>query len=78
MRTALVAISAVYLLRGLILLPALAFAPDGVLRATVQADSPAAVEALRQRVETSGFAAEATAPRSGAGRRVADITVRPR
>ncbi|HEX8379278.1 MAG TPA: type II secretion system protein GspL [Allosphingosinicella sp.] len=59
-------------------LSALAFAPDGVLRATVQADSPAAVEALRQRVETSGFAAEATAPRSGAGRRVADITVRPR
>ena len=59
-------------------LTALAFAPDGVLRATVQADSPAAIEALRQRVEASGFAAEAGAPRSGGGRRVADLTVRPR
>jgi general secretion pathway protein L len=59
-------------------LSGLAFAPDGVLRATVQADSPAAIEALRQRVETSGFAAEATAPRSAGGRRVADLTVRPR
>jgi hypothetical protein len=59
-------------------LSALAFAPDGVLRATVQADSPAAIEALRQRVETGGFAADATPPRTGGGRRVADITVRPR
>ncbi|HYG47654.1 MAG TPA: type II secretion system protein GspL [Allosphingosinicella sp.] len=59
-------------------LSALAFSPDGVLRATVQADSPAAIEALRQRVETSGFAAEATPPRTGGGRRVADLMVRPR
>ncbi|HEX8483175.1 MAG TPA: type II secretion system protein GspL [Allosphingosinicella sp.] len=59
-------------------LSALAFAPDGVLRATVQADSPAAIEALRQRVETSGFAAEAAAPRTAGGRRVADLAVRPR
>jgi general secretion pathway protein L len=59
-------------------LSALAFAPDGVLRATVQADSPAAIEALRQRVEASGFAAEAGAPRSGGARRVADLTVRLR
>jgi general secretion pathway protein L len=59
-------------------LSGLAFSPDGLLRATVQADSPAAIEALRQRVETSGFAAEATAPRTGGGRRVADLTVRPR
>jgi len=59
-------------------LTALAFAPDGLLRATVQADSPAAIEALRQRVEASGFAAEATPPRSGGARRVADLTVRPR
>jgi general secretion pathway protein L len=59
-------------------LTALAFAPDGTLRATVQADSPAAIEALRQRVEASGFAAEAGPPRSGGGRRVADLTVRPR
>ncbi|MET1112171.1 MAG: type II secretion system protein GspL, partial [Allosphingosinicella sp.] len=49
-------------------LTALAFAPDGTLRATVQADSPAAIEALRQRVEASGFAAEAGPPRSGGGR----------
>jgi general secretion pathway protein L len=59
-------------------LTALAFSPDGLLRATVQADSPAAIEALRQRVEASGFAAEAGAPRSGGARRVADLTVRPR
>ena len=59
-------------------LSALAFAPDGTLRTTVQADSPAAIEALRQRVEAGGFAAEAEAPRSGGGRRVADLMVRPR
>lgn len=59
-------------------LTALAFAPDGTLRATAQADTPAAIEALRQRVEASGFTAEAGAPRSGGGRRVADLTVRPR
>jgi len=59
-------------------LTALAFAPDGTLRATVQADSPAAIEALRQRVEASGFAADAGPPRSGGGRRVAELTVRPR
>ncbi|HEU0099087.1 MAG TPA: type II secretion system protein GspL [Allosphingosinicella sp.] len=59
-------------------LTALAFSPDGLLRATVQADSPAAIEALRQRVEASGFGAEAGPPRSGGGRRVADLTVRPR
>ena len=59
-------------------LSALAFASDGVLRATVQADSPAAIEALRQRVEANGFAADATPPRTGGGRRVADLTVRPR
>jgi general secretion pathway protein L len=59
-------------------LTALAFSPDGLLRATAQADSPAAIEALRQRVEASGFAAEAGPPRSGGGRRVADLTVRPR
>jgi general secretion pathway protein L len=59
-------------------LTALAFAPDGTLRATAQADTPAAIEALRRRVEASGFAAEAGPPRSGGGRRVADLTVRPR
>ncbi|HYW14794.1 MAG TPA: type II secretion system protein GspL [Allosphingosinicella sp.] len=59
-------------------LAALAFTPDGLLRATVQADSPAAIEALRQRVEASGFAAEAGAPRSGGGRPVAELMVRPR
>ena len=59
-------------------LTAVAFSPDGALRATAQADSPAAIEALRQRVEASGFAAEAGAPRSAAGRPSADLTVRPR
>lgn len=59
-------------------LTALAFAPDGLLRATVQADSPAAIEALRQRVEASGFAADAGAPRSGGARPVAELMVRPR
>ena len=59
-------------------LTAIAFSPDGLLRATVQADSPAAIEALRQRVEASGFAADAGPPRSGGGRPVAELTVRPR
>jgi general secretion pathway protein L len=59
-------------------LTALAFSPDGSLRATAQADSPAAIEALRQRVEASGFAAEAGAPRSAGGRPAAELTVRPR
>jgi general secretion pathway protein L len=59
-------------------LSALAFGPDGTLRATVQADAPPALEALRQRVEAAGFAAEVGAPRSGGGRRVADLMVRPR
>lgn len=59
-------------------LSALAFSPDGALRTTVQADSPAAIEAVRQRIEASGFEAEAGAPRSGGGRRVADLMVRPR
>jgi general secretion pathway protein L len=59
-------------------LSALAFAPDGTLRTTVQADTPAAVEGLRQRVEASGFAAEVGAPRSGGGRQIADLLVRPR
>lgn len=59
-------------------LSSLAFAPDGTLRTTVQADTPAAVEGLRQRVEAGGFAVEAGAPRSGGGRRVADLVVRPR
>jgi general secretion pathway protein L len=59
-------------------LSALAFAPDGSLRATVQADSPAAIEALRQRVDAGGFEAQAGAPRSGGGRRIAELLVRPR
>jgi general secretion pathway protein L len=59
-------------------LSALAFSPDGTLRATVQADSPATVEAVRERVEASGFAVEAGAPRSGGGRPVAELMMRPR
>ncbi|HYE29676.1 MAG TPA: type II secretion system protein GspL [Allosphingosinicella sp.] len=59
-------------------LAALAFAPDGRLRATVSADSPATIEALRRRVEAGGFAVEAGPPRAGGGRRLADLMVRPR
>jgi general secretion pathway protein L len=59
-------------------LTALSFTPDGLLRATVQADSPAAIEALRQRVEAGGFAAEAGAPRTGGTRPIAELMVRPR
>jgi general secretion pathway protein L len=57
---------------------ALAFGADGTLHTTVQADNPATIEALRQRIEASGLAAEAGAPRPGGSRRIADLIVRPR
>ncbi|MFL6843478.1 MAG: type II secretion system protein GspL [Allosphingosinicella sp.] len=59
-------------------LSALSFSPDGSLRTTVSADAPAAIDLLRQRIEDKGFAVEAGAPRAGGGRRIADLTVRPR
>lgn len=59
-------------------LSALAFAPDGALRASVATDSPAAFAILRQRVEATGFVTEAGPERGGGGRRVAELRVRPR
>ncbi|MDB5722622.1 MAG: ral secretion pathway protein [Alphaproteobacteria bacterium] len=55
----------------------LAFSPDGSLRATVAADDIASLEALDRRVEAAGFAADLGPPRSGGGRRIADLVVRP-
>ena len=57
---------------------ALQFGPDGSLRATVQADTPATIAALARRIEASGFAAEPGPLRSGGGRQIAELTVRPR
>lgn len=54
------------------------FEPGGTLRATVQADSPATIAALGQRIEASGFAAETGSMRSGGGRPTAEVTVRMR
>ncbi len=59
-------------------LTAMIFDSSGALRATVQADSPATVAAFEQRVEASGFTVEAGPPRAGAGRPLADLTVRAR
>jgi general secretion pathway protein L len=58
-------------------LSGLSFAPEGVLRATVAADNPAALDALRQRVEAAGFSVSAGAPRSGGGRRIVELIVQP-
>jgi general secretion pathway protein L len=55
----------------------LAFSPDGSLRATIAADNLAPLEDLGRRVEAAGFVAELGPPRSGGGRRVADLLVRP-
>lgn len=59
-------------------LSALSFAADGLLRTTVASDNPTAVDALRQRVESSGFAVSSGVPRSGGGRRIAELIVQPR
>lgn len=59
-------------------LAALAFSPDGSLRLTVQADTPASAAALARRVEAGGFAVESGPPRSGGGRQVSELMVRPR
>jgi general secretion pathway protein L len=59
-------------------LTGLSFTPAGTLRATVASRSPPALEALGKRVEASGFEVETVAPRSGGGRRIADLVVRPR
>ena len=59
-------------------LSALSFAPDGSLRITARADSPASLADLGQRIEGSGFAAARMPPRSEGARQVQDMIVRPR
>jgi general secretion pathway protein L len=56
----------------------LVFDRGGSLRATIQADSPATVSAFQARVEAGGFIVEAAPLRAGAGRPVAELTVRAR
>jgi general secretion pathway protein L len=57
---------------------ALAFSADGSLQVTVQADTPATIAALAERIEADGFAVESGALRNGGGRQVAELMVRPR
>ena len=59
-------------------LTAMVFAPDGALRATVQADSPATLSALQQRIGGAGLAVEAGPLRTGGGRPTRELTVRGR
>lgn len=59
-------------------LSALAFGADGSLRLTAQGDSPASLAALAGRIRSAGFAVEQAPPRSGAGRQLQDMMVRPR
>jgi general secretion pathway protein L len=58
-------------------LNALSFTADGTLRATLAADNPATLEDVVRRVEGAGFRTELGPPRTGGGRRVADLTVFP-
>ncbi|HMJ93785.1 MAG TPA: type II secretion system protein GspL [Allosphingosinicella sp.] len=57
---------------------ALAFNPDGSLRVTVQADTPATISAVVGRIEAAGLAVEGGVLRSGGGRQISDLMVRPR
>jgi general secretion pathway protein L len=57
---------------------ALVFSPDGVLKATIQADTPATIAALAERLEADGFAVASGPLRSGGGRQVAELEVRPK
>ncbi len=57
---------------------ALAFNPDGSLRVTVQADTPATIAAIVGRVEAAGFPVEGGVLRGGGGRQISDLMVRPR
>jgi general secretion pathway protein L len=56
---------------------AIAFSPDGSLRVTVQADLPATIAAVASRIEAAGFRVETGALRSGGGRQLSDLMVRP-
>jgi general secretion pathway protein L len=58
-------------------LTSLAFDQAGTLRVTAQADSPATLAALQQRIRASGFEVDAGTPRSAGGRPAADLIVRP-
>ncbi len=57
---------------------ALTFNPDGTLQATIQADSPATISALAERIEADGFAVASGPLRSGGGRQVAELEMRPK
>jgi general secretion pathway protein L len=57
-------------------LTALVYDPDGSLRATVQGDSPATVQALQDRIRAGGFTVEAGPMRTGGGRPTLELTVR--
>ncbi len=55
----------------------LEYRPDASLAATVMADSPATLAALRTRLEASGLAIEAGAVRGAGGRQAVDLMLRP-
>jgi len=57
-------------------LTALIYDQSGVLRATIQADSPATLESVRQRIGAGAFEVELGPLRAGGGRPTADITIR--
>lgn len=54
------------------------YQPDGSLRASVLADVPASVDALRARVEQGGMQAQGDMPAQVGGRTASQITIRPR
>lgn len=56
----------------------LVYAPDGTLRASILADVPATVDALRARIEQNGMQAQGDLPTPQGGRTTSQITVRPR
>jgi len=57
---------------------ALTFNSDGTLQAVIQADTPATIAALAERIEADGFAVSSGPLRSGGGRQVAELEVRPK
>lgn len=59
-------------------LGALDFDRDGSLRVTVLATSAADIDALRRRIEGGGLSVAGEAARPGGGRRIAELTVKPR
>lgn len=57
---------------------ALTFSSDGTLQATIQADTPATISLLSERIEADGFAVASGPLRSGGGRQVAELQMRPK